>query len=270
MSDWAGVSRRSLVYALAAILLVAVSTVLAVFGGARGSLLLNAGQAGLVAAYAGAAAVTVWAALRHRIRSHRRAWLLVAAGLTVSMGSYALSLDSSPTVGTPVMPQLWVTALLLGSFALFGSGFVILALGMRRAPGAGKMLTASVALSFLVALLVAAASFAPVGAGDSGLRGIDWGVLLLVCLDASLLLAPVLFSTFAAARTADADSRAWLCLVAGALIMILGDALYPLVGQSGESVLASVPWGMAVALFGLGALLSADAAEAAESRLDAG
>jgi cytochrome bd-type quinol oxidase subunit 2 len=184
------------------------------------------------------------------------------------MGSYGLSLDPTPTIGPPAMPQAWVTALLLVSFALFGSGFIMLAVGLRRAPGAAKMLAASVLLSLLVVVLVGVVSFAPVGAGDSGLRDVDRGVLLLVCLDAMLLLAPTLFSTFAAARTADADPRVWLCLVAGALIMILGDALYPLVNQSGESVLASLPWGMAVALFGLGALLSADAAEAAESRID--
>jgi hypothetical protein len=268
MSDWASVSRTSLVYAFAAILLVAVSSAFAVFGGSPGSLPSNAGQAGLVAVYAGAAGVTAWAASRHRVRSRRRAWLLVAAGLVVSMGSYGLNLDPSPTVGPLAMPQLWVMALLLGSFALFGSGFIVLALGLRHAPGSGKLLIASVALSLVMALLVAAVSLAPIGAGDSGLHEVDWGVMLLVCLDALLLLAPALFSAFAAARTADADPRVWLCLVAGALIMILGDALYPLIDSSGASILASVPWGMAVGLFGLGALMSADAAEAAESRID--
>lgn len=269
MSDWASVSRRSLVYAAVAVSLVVVSATLAVFGGSRGSLLSSAGQIGLVAGYAGAAAVTLWAALRHKTLSHRWAWVLVAGGLAVSMGSYTLSLGSSSATGTAALPGTWVTLLLIGSFVLFGSGFIMLALGMRHVPGAWKVLTASVLLSLGVALLVAVASFAPVGAGRSGPRQADWGVLLLVCLDTALLLVPALFSVLAASRTAGADSRASLCLVAGALIMILGDALYPLVNQSGESVLASVPWSLAVVLFGLGASLSADAAEAAEPHFDA-
>lgn len=266
MREWAPISRRVQIHVVTGVAVVVLSASMAVFGQFFGAALPVIGRVGLVAAVTGSAVSTAWAARMQQTRSARLGWTLVAVGLGISVVSFSADVLPALDADTAFLTRLaqYLTAV---SFAPLGAGLVLLAADLRRCASAKRVLATAMTLTLVVLLLIAVATLVPVGNAPSVLTAAQLQAFALMCFDAVLLLCPALFGLLSSARSDDADARVWLCLVVGALIMILGDALYPLVSQSAASVVASAPWGMAVVLLACGALISADRARTQKAEI---